>query len=461
MTEIESHFPFNPSGYEQQCSIEEAISSLEEEPVHPNNSNGWETRLMEIESDLFMDLTSSVNVPQNDVVLMEGMSNRRLPSLLINGAEAIEAENWMLCSSVIDELTQITIDHAKRSSLSSSPIERLSGFFTQGLINKKNQINFNGVDQNQHSEGSSVSSSPAFHILQELSPYIKFGHFAANQAILEATVDNRSIHVVDFDINEGLQWPPLMADLVAAAGSFSILDPPASFKLTALILPTANTNESTVHQTGRRLKEYADSINLTFEFDAIHMGELDTIQVDPGRALITNCMIHQLHSPNRNFTLVNTFLTSSVMLSPRLVVLVEEELFNFSKIIPTTSFSEFFCEAIDHYSAISESLAADGIGRKGLEMIEKDVLGMRIVNSLMQFEKLGCGGGFDLLKSEFKAMAFSSCNVSQANYLVSLFSGGYWVQHERCRLALCWKSRALATTSIWVPKCERRRKSLI
>ncbi|CAN1169483.1 Protein NODULATION SIGNALING PATHWAY 2 [Linum perenne] len=296
------------------------------------------------------------------------MSNRRLPSLLINGAEAIEAENWMLCSSVIDELTQITIDHAKRSSLSSSPIERLSGFFTQGLINKKNQINFNGVDQNQHSEGSSVSSSPAFHILQELSPYIKFGHFAANQAILEATVDNRSIHVVDFDINEGLQWPPLMADLAAAA---------------------------------------------------------------------------------------------SVMLSPRLVVLVEEELFNFSKIIPTTSFSEFFCEAIDHYSAISESLAADGIGRKGLEMIEKDVLGMRIVNSLLQFEKLGCGGGFDLLKSEFKAMTFSSCNVSQANYLVSLFSGGYWVQHERCRLALCWKSRALATTSIWVPKCERRKKSLI
>ncbi|CAN1828755.1 Protein NODULATION SIGNALING PATHWAY 2 [Linum perenne] len=357
----------------------------------------------------------------------------------------------MLCSSVIDELTQITIDHAKRSSLSSSPIERLSGFFTQGLINKKNQINFNGVDQNQHSEGSSVSSSPAFHILQELSPYIKFGHFAANQAILEATVDNRSIHVVDFDINEGLQWPPLMADLVAAGNRY----------VSIVRVVGANTNESTVHQTGRRLKEYADSINLTFEFDAIHMGELDTIQVDPGRALITNCMIHQLHSPNRNFTLVNTFLTSSVMLSPRLVVLVEEELFNFSKIIPTTSFSEFFCEAIDHYSAISESLAADGIGRKGLEMIEKDVLGMRIVNSLMQFEKLGCGGGFDLLKSEFKAMAFSSCNVSQANYLVSLFSGGYWVQHERCRLALCWKSRALATTSIWVPKCERRRKSLI
>ncbi|CAN0877487.1 Protein NODULATION SIGNALING PATHWAY 2 [Linum grandiflorum] len=447
--------------HEKQCSsiMEEAIS----EPFHLDNSNCWEIRLMEIESDLFMDLTSSVsplNTPSQEEEHEENISSSRLPSLLLMGAEAIDAENWLLCSSVIAEL----MIHNQSNRLSSfSSLERLAGFFTQGLIHK-NKISFHGViNQNDPAADSSVSS-PAFHILQELSPYIKFGHFAANQAILEAGFDNQNmnIHVVDFDINEGLQWPPLMADLAAAAGS-----PPASFKLTALILPNASANESAVHQTGRRLKEYADSINLSFKFDTIHITDLDTMQVDPVSVLISNCMTHQLHSPNRNFKLVNTFLTSSVRLSPRLVVLVEEELFNSTKTIPSMPFADFFCEAIEHYSAISESLAADGgVHGKGVEMMEKDVVGRRVVNSLVQFpcgesDKSGWGNGFDLLKCEFKAVPFSNTNVSQANYLVSLFSGGYWVQHERCRLGLCWKSRVLATASIWVPKSERKWKCII
>ncbi|CAI0428350.1 unnamed protein product [Linum tenue] len=497
--------------YHLQCTLEEALASFQtedfDETVLSENSSGWEiSRLLEIESDLFMDLSSSSSSPVvgqdsveltplaeedeemvttgdgetteavtetefvikdgPDSLLIEEYEEKRLPSLLLMGAEAIEAENFELSSSVISELTQLVNDRrvvAKNRDAYSSSLERLAWFFTQGLRHKTQMTTFSNEQFLRPSlEPPTYSvSSPAFHILQELSPYMKFGHFTANQAILEATSDNQNIHVIDFDINEGLQWPPLMADLAAGGSS------PASLRLTALTLKNTNAaNFALLNQTGRLLREYADSINLSFEFEAVEISNEDdfgAIRVDDGRVLVANCMIHQLHAPNRSFPLLKTFLSGVTSgLSPKLVVLVEEEVYNFGK-IPSMSFVEFFCEAIHHYSALSEALVADGIGGNGLEMMEKEVLGVRIVNSLREFpcrasEKLEWGDGFECLQRLFKAKAFSHSNVSQANYLVSLFSGGYWVQHEKSRLALCWKSRPLVTASIWVPKCGRKRK---
>eukprot|EP01018_Ginkgo_biloba_P027725 Gb_26657 [translate_table: standard] len=55
----------------------------------------------------------------------------------------------------------------------------------------------------------------AFRLLHEVYPYIRMAHFTANQNILKALQSgnnnyNRSIRIIDFDIMEGLQWPPLM-----------------------------------------------------------------------------------------------------------------------------------------------------------------------------------------------------------------------------------------------------------
>ncbi|KAK2643345.1 hypothetical protein Ddye_025108 [Dipteronia dyeriana] len=54
----------------------------------------------------------------------------------------------------------------------------------------------------------------AFKAFYQIFPYGRFAHFAANSVILEAIPeDARVVHIVDFDIGKGIQWPPLIEEL--------------------------------------------------------------------------------------------------------------------------------------------------------------------------------------------------------------------------------------------------------
>ncbi|KAM3359922.1 protein NODULATION SIGNALING PATHWAY 2 [Capsicum galapagoense] len=379
------------------------------------------------------------------------MEETGVTDLLLMGAEAIEARNLDLASIVVLRLNTILSNQENKEN---SPIERLALYFTQGLLCKTLNNSSPHELLNQHQYQTEFSSSmTAFQMLQEISPYVKFAHFTANQAILEATQGTQQVHILDFDIMEGIQWPPLMVDLVERGNRNS------SLRITALVID--KTNSFYVKKTGKRLQEFADSINLPFMFDQVLLEDFEKIQVVEGHNnLIANVMIHQIYMPQRGSSLVKTFFNGLRKLSPKLVALVEEELFNLTK-IPSLSFVEFFCEALHHYTTISDSiLGGFGGGYKlALRVIEKEFLRVRILDSLRQFpcdklEREKWSEGLYSLKG-FRQIPMSSSNVRQAKHLVSLFSGGYWVQNEQCKLALCWKSRPLTNASIWVPTSSR------
>ncbi|KAI3912358.1 hypothetical protein MKX01_038420 [Papaver californicum] len=353
----------------------------------------------------------------------EFMEESSLTDLLLTAAEAVEAGDWLLAFT--------------------NSFLKLAFFFTQGLHYKS----FNAPELSPIPPiEKRTDSMSAFQMLQELTPYLKFAHLAANQAILETTQGDPEVHVIDFDVMEGIQWPPLMIDLVSRKG--------ASLKITAVVGDP--TCMGYIRQTGRWLKEFADSIYLPFRFEQILLEKEEDYQgVDASNKLIANCMIHQLHKPYRNLASVNCFLNGVRKLSPKMIILAEEEILNFSK-IPSMSFVDFFCEVFHHYTALYDSLVSSfSKGYKvGLKMIE-ELIELRVLDSLNQFpcgssDKKSWEDAFSSLKG-YKTIPMSYCNVSQAKYLVGLFNGGYWVQHEKCRLGLCWKSRPLISTTVWVP----------
>ena len=52
----------------------------------------------------------------------------------------------------------------------------------------------------------------------EACPYANFGHVAANSAILEAVEGEKEIHIIDFGITHGTQWPTLIESLAMRPG---------------------------------------------------------------------------------------------------------------------------------------------------------------------------------------------------------------------------------------------------
>lgn len=448
----------NPSIINPQCSIQDFVTIVNDVDIldyFPNDfdfiDGDVDTPLQNTQQQVVLGDTEFSREGQKSRIkslqdqLMEETS---VTDLLLMGAEAIEARNLDLASIVVLRLNTILSNQENREN---SPVERLALYFTQALLCKTlNNSSHELLSQNQNQYHSEFTSSmTAFQMLQEISPYVKFAHFTANQAILEATKGSQQVHILDFDIMEGIQWPPLMVDLVERGNTN------ASLRITSLV--SDHLSSCHVQKTGKRLQEFADSINLPFMFDQVLLEDLEKIQVMEGHNnLIVNVMIHQLHMPQRGSSLVKTFFNGLTKLSPKIVVLVEEELFNLSK-IPSMSFVEFFCDALHHYTTITDSiLGGFGGGYKlALRVIEKEFIRVRILESLRQFpceklEREKWSKGLYSLKG-FRQIPMSSSNVRQAKHLVSLFSGGYWVQNEQCKLALCWKSRPLTSASIWVP----------
>ncbi|KAJ6324330.1 hypothetical protein OIU76_011603 [Salix suchowensis] len=77
----------------------------------------------------------------------------------------------------------------------------------------------------------------------ETCPYLKFAHFTANQAILEAFEGKKRVHVIDFSMNQGMQWPALMQALALRPGG------PPAFRLTG-IGPPAHDNTDQLQEGG-------------------------------------------------------------------------------------------------------------------------------------------------------------------------------------------------------------------
>ncbi|KAJ1383977.1 hypothetical protein SESBI_42928 [Sesbania bispinosa] len=122
----------------------------------------------------------------------------------------------------------------------------------------------------------SINSS--FQVFNNISPFIKFAHFTSNQAILEAVNRTNSIHIIDLDIMQGLQWPPFFHILATR------MEGPPEVRMTGM-----GTSMELLVKTGKQLSNFARRLGLSFKFNpvATKFGEIDVsmVQVRHGETL--------------------------------------------------------------------------------------------------------------------------------------------------------------------------------
>ncbi|KAG2572171.1 hypothetical protein PVAP13_7KG152800 [Panicum virgatum] len=338
----------------------------------------------------------------------------------------------------------------------------------------------------------------------QASPLYQFAHFTANQAILEAfeAGGRRSLHVVDFDVSYGFQWPSLIqslsdaaaaadADAASTSGSHdgAHRKEPVSLRITGL-----GTSADELRQTEARLARFASGcLNVRFEFEGVvtsgpSSGRHERIRNDDDgdATVVVNLAFPAASQSSRTSAREACSALARIRsLNPSLVFLVERggggnaapPRGRSSLVPPFTASLRYFAAVFD---SLHESLPADSAERLA---IERNYLGTEIRNAVACLDR-GHGGGGDHHSMEpcstaaswkemmesagFEAVALSSRTVSQAKLLLKMKSGcgggggggGFRVVEGGGgrAMSLGWRDSALITTTAW--RRRRRRRSI-
>ncbi|KAF3502261.1 hypothetical protein F2Q69_00044188, partial [Brassica cretica] len=189
----------------------------------------------------------------------------------------------------------------------------------------------------------------AYKLFVHVCPIYVADYFAANKSIYELALNSTKLHIIDFGVLYGFQWPCLLLALSKRPGG------PPKLRVTGIELPQSGFRPSDrVEETGRRLKRFCDMFNVPFEFNFIAKKwesiTLDEITIIPGETTVVNCIHRLQYTPDETVSLD----------SPRDTVLklfrdINPDLFVFAEINGTYNspfFMTRFKEALFHFSSL-------------------------------------------------------------------------------------------------------------
>jgi len=389
-----------------------------------------------------IESSESVSEPTRPVVLVDSQeAGVRLVHTLMACAEAVQQENLKLADALVKHVGILAASQA-------GAMRKVATYFAQALARR-----IYGIFPEETLD-SSFSDLLHMHFY-ESCPYLKFAHFTANQAILEAFATAGRVHVIDFGLKQGMQWPALMQALALRPGG------PPTFRLTG-IGPPQPDNTDALQQVGWKLAQLAQTIGVQFEFRGFFcssLADLDPsmLEIRPGEAVAVNS-VFELHRMLARPGSVDKVMDTVKKLNPKIVTIVEQEANHNGPV-----FLDRFTEALHYYSSLFDSLegssSSTGLGSPSPDLLMSELyLGRQICNvvayegververheTLSQWRGRMGSAGFD-------PVHLGSNAFKQASMLLALFAGGdgYRVEENNGCLMLGWHTRPLIATSAW------------
>ncbi|XP_050370671.1 scarecrow-like protein 18 [Argentina anserina] len=412
-------------------------------------------------------------IAQPPLLMSRGLTSRQL---LISCAELISQLDISSAHRLISILS------SSNSSPSGDSTERLVHQFIRALSLRLPLVT--AAPQELMSVAAATASSPSTYgafleaetdaeeealqscylTLNQITPFIRFSHLTANQAILEAIDSSQhTIHIIDFDIKHGVQWPPFMQALAERSyGSSSSLNhpPPPMLRITA-----TGRDLTLLRRTGERLLRFAQSLGLTFHFRPIVLLN-DVAMIDylnpaslglfPDETLAVNCVLylHRLLTDDAHD--LHLFLDKIRGLNPKIVTVAERE-----ANLNSPMFLNRFVEAVDHYGAVFGSLEATlppnsrerlaveqvWFGREIADVVAADDDQRRKQLRHERYENWE----IMMRRSGFSNVPLSPFALSQAKLLLRLHypSEGYQLHSLKDSFFLGWMNRPLFSVSSW------------
>nr|XP_010937596.1 scarecrow-like protein 9 [Elaeis guineensis]XP_010937597.1 scarecrow-like protein 9 [Elaeis guineensis]XP_029123935.1 scarecrow-like protein 9 [Elaeis guineensis] len=294
-----------------------------------------------------------------------------LRTLLIHCAQAVAADDHRTASELLKQIRQ-------HSSPNGDGTQRLANCFADGLearlAGTGSQIYHTLIAKRT----TATDILKAYHLYLAACPFKMVSHFFCHQTILNVAEKASRVHIIDFGIYFGFQWPCLIQRLAARAQG------PPTLRITGIDVPQPGFRPTErIEETGRRLADYAKSFNVPFEYQGIASKweniRVEDLKIDRDEVLIVSCFYRFRNLVDETVIVDsprNKVLNTIRKMSPNVFI---HGVVNGSYGAPF--FVTRFREALFHYSALFDMLETN-VPREDEQrlLIERDLFGREALN---------------------------------------------------------------------------------
>ncbi|GAB2242333.1 hypothetical protein Droror1_Dr00019108 [Drosera rotundifolia] len=373
-----------------------------------------------------------------------------LTTLLTHCAQsAASFDTW----SAKDLLKQIR----QHSSPHGDSLQRLAHYFAVALDAR---LMGNGVELSidLHQKGAPASEVLKAHrVYASAIPFRRTSYFVANKTILDLAEGASRLHIIDFGIFYGFQWPCIIKNLARRAGG------PPIVRITGIDEPLRGFRPTKlVDDIGKRLARYGERFGVPFQYQSIAMKwehvQPEDLNIEEGEVVVVNC----LYGPKNLFDETvdsnsprDAFFRLIRKLNPNLFIVgIVNGAFN------APFFSTRFREALFYYSSVFDLLEAT-VAHEDHErvLIERELFGKSAQNVI------ACEGTerversetykqwqIRMLRAGLRQTPLSRETLTEAKAKVKAnYNKNFVVGEDNHWVIQGWKGRILYALSCWKP----------
>ncbi|XP_026663302.2 scarecrow-like protein 9 [Phoenix dactylifera] len=294
-----------------------------------------------------------------------------LRTILIHCSQAVATDDRRTAGELLKQIRQ-------HSSPNGDGTQRLAYCFADGLearlAGTGSQIYHTLVAKRT----TATDILKAYHLYLAACPFKMVSHFFSHQTILNVAEKASRVHIIDFGIYFGFQWPCLIQRLAARAQG------PPKLRITGIDSPQPGFRPTErIEESGRRLSDYAKSFNVPFEYQGIASKweniRVEDLKIDRDEVLIVNCFYRFRNLVDETVVVDsprNKVINTIRKMSPDVFI---HGVVNGSYSAPF--FVTRFREALFHYSALFDMLETN-VPRENEQrlLIERDLFGREALN---------------------------------------------------------------------------------
>jgi len=293
-----------------------------------------------------------------------------LRSLLIHCAQAVAADDRLLASELIKKIRQ-------HSSRDGECCQRLAFYFVNGLEARLAGTGSQLFPKMLAKRISEDDMLKVYNFYLAVCPFHRASYTFANQTIIETSAGHSRVHIIDFGVYTGFQWP----SLIQLFGDQGV---PPRLRITGIEVPRPGFSPlENIERTGKLLADYANMYKVPFQYQGIYSRyediQIEDLNIEEDEVLIINCLYRMKNLGDETVAMDSArdrVLKIMRRMNPKVFIF---GILNGSYSSPF--FVTRFKELLFHYSSLFDMLDVNASrGNEARKLLEGGILGREILN---------------------------------------------------------------------------------